>query len=421
MMKIREERGLREGLRVASWWRVSARCVAFIFLPLLAVAQRVEPGSLQTVSVEVEMWQRALLRREADSAQRGQLDLIDSLLRGTGKIEVLQRGEQGLLALLRGDRPGRRVALRAEVGPVDTLQIAPYVSQRHGRLLNWRHAESALLLGVAKILAQMQETLRGDIYFIFEVHEARECSSARALAGAQALQRVEAVYSLALEAGGQGGIVGLLPAGEVSPAEDGFRLQLLGRGGDGALPEQCADAVVAGSALVGALQTLVSRGASPRAATTLTIGRIQAGESAKRVASRALLEGTVYTRSASERDRMAAGIRTMGEGIARAYGVALRSDYAHGAQPLRNDGELTEAAHVAAEKAVGKRAVRRRGEIHQGVCLSGYASLAPLCLYTVSAEDTDGAARVGPYVSQATIAIGLKVEVQLALEFLGRR
>lgn len=396
-------------------------CLAFVFLPIVAVAQRIEPGSLQSVGVEVDLWQRALLHRMADSVHHGAFELIDSLLRSTGKIEVIHRNEHGLLALLRGDRPGRRLALRSEVALVDTLQIAPYVSQLHGRLLNWYHAESALLLGAAKMLAQMQETLRGDIYFVFEAHEARECGSAHALAQAQPLQRVEAVYSLALEAGGQGGVVGLLPTGEVSPAEDGFRLQLIGRGGDGASPEQCADAIVASAALVGALQTLVSRGAPPREATTLTIGRIEAGESAKRIASRALLEGTVYTRSISERERMSAGIHSMGEGLARAYGVAWRCDYARGAQPLRNDGKLTDAARIAAEKAVGKGAVRRRGEIHQGVCLSGFASLAPLCIYTVSAEDIGEGSRRGPYVSQATLVSGLKVEVQLALEFLGRR
>lgn len=408
------------------WGRAARRvvaCCVFLFslFPAEGLAQRMDQVSLQSVSGEVDAWQREMLRRMRNEADGNRpLSLIDSVLRSTGTIDIVSSSASGLVALLRGDRPGRRVALRAVVAPIDSALFRQF-TPCDGCLLNWRHAESALLLGTAKLLASMQGTLRGDVYFIFQVDTKGGCGGAEGLSALGYLQRVEAIYSMALEAGEVEGIVSLLRAGEVSPAEDFFQISVYGRGGNGASPDRGVDALVAGAALVGTLQTLVSRGASPWESTVVNVGRFAAGESVATVASRAHVEGVTYTWNGAERERVEAGVRAKVDGVAKAYGVAVRLNYEKGAKPLRNDGQLTEVVRVAAVKAVGKMAVRTRGVLDQGENLSCYASVAPLCMFTLSAGKMTEERTAEPYVSVNGVMGGLKVGVQLALEFLGRR
>lgn len=395
--------------------------VFLVWLPGVIMAQHSSEGSLQMVSAAADGWQRELYRLMRGGEAQLSLAFVDSVLGSREHIEIVSRSEQGVVARLRGDRPGRRIALRAVISPMDAMQKAPHFVPQRGQLLGWHHAESALLLGAAKMLELMQGSLRGDVYFIFEMNAGKgACESAEVLARVKELQRVEAVCSMALEAEVPDGSVGILPEGVVSPTEDYFKLLLYGREGDGATPERCADALVAGAALVGVLQTLVSRGAAPHEATVVNVGKMAAGESARLVAGQALLEGAVYTHSIAERKRVELGIREQADGIAKAYGVAVRCDYVKGPSPLRNDGKLIGVVQSAAVKAVGKNAVRQRGSVNRGETLSCYASVAPLCLFTIGAGDVSEVGAT-PYVPLTTMMGALKAETQLILEFLERR
>src|SRR5690606_33324638 len=126
-------------------------------------------------------------------------------------------------------------------------------------------------------------------------------------------------------------------AGPMMAAADEYTIEIVGRGGHGALPHETIDAVVVGAALVQALQTIVSRSVDPLEPAVVTVGSFQAGTTANVIAERCTLKGTV--RSFDERTRalMKARLAALVDNVCAMYGAEGRLDYRDGYPALVND------------------------------------------------------------------------------------
>ena len=134
---------------------------------------------------------------------------------------------------------------------------------------------------------------------------------------------------------------------------DRFEITVTGRGGHAAMPHQAVDSILAGSALVQALQSLVSRNTDPLDAAVVSVTRFQAGHADNVLPETAVIGGTVRSLTPEMQDRLEEGMRRVCTGIEATYRVRIALNYARGYPPTINAPEPSFLAREVARQVVG--------------------------------------------------------------------
>ena len=272
-------------------------------------------------------------------------------LAGTGIVARLSRGGSG-----------RAIGLRADMDalPLDEVNDFAHRSRHAGRMHACGHdGHMAMLLGAAEALATApQASFDGTVYFIFQPAEEHE-GGARTMVE-QGLFRsfpMQAVFGLHNWPGLAVGQIAAID-GPVMAGADRFDICITGRGGHAAMPHQAADSVIAGAALVQAVQTLVSRNTDPLEAAVVSVTRFNAGHTDNVLPERAQLGGTVRSFAAAQQAVLEQGLRRICAGIAAAHGVAIDVAYEKGYPPTVNAAAEAALCRRAASAVVGAGGVR---------------------------------------------------------------
>lgn len=261
----------------------------------------------------------------------------------------------GLVAEIRGAKPGPTVALRADIDalPVTEATGLPYASEISGKMHACGHDfHMATMLGAALVLKQLEGDLAGTVRVLFQAAE-ETASGAVELIQAGALDGVTAVLGAHNKPDLASGHVGV-KVGPLMAAVDTIRIDVEGKGGHGAIPNLTIDPVVAGSAIVMALQTAVSRNISPLEPAVVSICTFQAGSGAHNVIPpSATLLGTVRTFNPAVRAQMPALLERIVTEVAAGYGAKATFALLPGGTPaVMNDAAMADLMRKAAE-AVG--------------------------------------------------------------------
>ncbi len=256
---------------------------------------------------------------------------------------------------------GRRIALRADMDalPMEETGTPSYRSQNPRVMHACGHdAHTAMLLGAAKILKAREKDLPGGVRFLFQPsEESPHRSGARAFIVQGALEGVDGVAGLHVWAGIPSGVVGYRP-GPLMASADEWTCTLTGKGGHGAMPHETVDPVVAAAALVGQLQTVVSRRISPLETAVVTVGKIEAGTTFNIIPEKAFLQGTVRTFNQGVRRRIPEFMERIVRGVAEASECRADFTYTNVLPPTVNDGAVTEMARRVGEELFGAEMVR---------------------------------------------------------------
>ncbi|ABG03158.1 Peptidase M20D, amidohydrolase [Rubrobacter xylanophilus DSM 9941] len=246
--------------------------------------------------------------------------------------------ENGVVADLRGATDGPVVGLRADMDalPIREETGLPFASEVEGRMHACGHdGHTSMLVGAAHLLSGMRERVEGTVRFLFQPAE-EGGGGGRVMVEEGALEGVEAVFALHLWPGLPFGVASTA-GGPTMAAADAFELTVRGRGGHGAMPHLTADAVVAASHIVAALQTLVSRETDPTEPAVLTVGQLEAGSAFNIIPETARLTGTVRTVDEKLRRVMPRRIEELAKGVARAMRADASLEYAFSYPVTRND------------------------------------------------------------------------------------
>ena len=289
---------------------------------------------------------------------------VADLLRQWG-IEVHTGiGGTGVVGVLHGKTPGRRIGLRADMDalPMEEQTNLPWRSQTPGMMHACGHdGHTTMLLGAARYLAETRD-FAGTAVFIFQPAE-EGLGGARAMLADGLFERFpcDEVYGMHNWPGDAHGVVGVKP-GVAMAGADFFDITLRGKGSHGAMPEQSRDPVVAAAALVQALQTVVSRNVDPRQAAVVSVTQVHAGSAYNVVPGEARIGGTLrfLDRAVGQkvRDRLAA----IAEGVAAAFDVTADVDIRAIFSPLDNDPALSQEMVSAAAEVVGAPLAALRAE-----------------------------------------------------------
>ena len=255
------------------------------------------------------------------------------------------------------DIPGRpgvpAVALRADMDalPVREETNLPFASLRDGVMHACGHdGHTAMLLGVAASLSK-EKNLPAPVRLIFQPAE-EKASGATTLIKDGVLEGVGMIFGGHLDRHYQTGQI-VVGEGAVNASSDRFLIEIIGHGGHGARPHESIDAVVVGSLMVMALQTIVSREIDPSHPSVVSVGLFHAGTAANVISGGAKLEGTIRAQEPNVRNQLRTSVRRIAESIAHLHGARINVEIHDGTPPLINTPEMTALAREAAAAAVG--------------------------------------------------------------------
>lgn len=288
-------------------------------------------------------------------AERRTSDIVAQRLQALG-LEV-HRGlaGTGVVGTLTAGVGRGAIGLRADMDalPLEELNVFEHRSTQSGQMHACGHdGHTAMLLGAAEALTALRQEGRfsGTVHFIFQ--PAEEGDGGGRLMVEQGLFDkfpMQSVFGLHNWPGMPVGQMGVM-AGAVMAGTDRLEIVITGRGGHAAMPHLATDTVVAGAAVVQALQTLVSRNTEPFEPTVLSITRFHAGHADNVLPEEARLGGTVRSFDAAQQSLMEEGIRRICAGVAATYGVNIRWTMERGYPPTVNSAaETTLCAEVAAQ------------------------------------------------------------------------
>jgi hippurate hydrolase len=243
--------------------------------------------------------------------------------------------------------------------PLDELNGFAHRSRHAGRMHACGHdGHMAMLLGAAEVLAARREQgPNGIVHFIFQPAEEHE-GGGRVMIEEGLFTRfpMSKVFGLHNWPGLPAGSFAVM-TGPVMAGADCFGIKITGCGGHAAMPHLATDTVLAGAALVQALQQLVSRAADPQDAAVLSVTRFQAGNADNVLPETALLGGTVRAFDANVQAMLEAGLRRVCQGVALAHEVEIEVDYQRGYPPTINDASAAALCREVAREIGGEQAV----------------------------------------------------------------
>lgn len=253
-------------------------------------------------------------------------------------------GGRGVVALLRGARPGKTVALRADF---DALAIQeendiPFKSKVAGKMHACGHdGHTATLLGLAKALNHMKSGITGNIIFIHQHAEEVAPGGAKPMIEDGCLDGVDVIFGTHLWAPTPIGEI-LVKDGAIMAAADKVEIAIQGKGGHGAEPHHSIDAVTLASQFVISAQQLISRRIDPLKSAVLTIGHFEAINPFNVIADRVKLAGTIRTFEEDVRTQMEQELEAVLNATCLAFGASYEYRYTRGYPPVYNHQKETE-------------------------------------------------------------------------------
>ena len=369
--------------------------------------------------------------------------LVAAHLRKLGFDEVrTEVAHTGVVGLLKGALPGPVVALRADMDalPVSEEVDVPFASKVravwNGEDVGVMHAcghdtHTAILMGVAQVLAEQRAQLRGSVKFLFQPAEEMppegEEGGAKMMVeqGAMENPRPNAVFGLHVTSRLPLGVIGYRP-GPAMASADSLHITVMGRQTHGAMPWYGVDPIVTAAQVVLGLQTVVSREVDlTQEPAVVTIGSIKGGVRGNIIPDKVEMEGTIRTFDETMRDEIHERVTTLAEAIGRgsrgSCKVCIRKYY-----PVTvNDPVLTEAMLPTLQRVAGAGQTRLVPKVMGSEDFSFFQRVSPglfifLGVVPPGMNPMTAAPNHSPrfFVDERCLVLGVRALANLACDYL---
>ena len=341
-------------------------------------------------------------------------------------IEYRSAANTGIIATIKGDKPGKTIALRADMDalPVEELTDFDFKSKIDGHMHACGHdAHMATLLGAAKILNDMKEQINGTVRLIFQPAE-ENAKGAHAMIRDGAIDSVDSIFGIHIWAQIPVGKVSL-EAGPRMASTDWFYIDVKGKGGHGSQPENCIDAVVVSSAIVMNLQTLVSRETRPHNPLVLSIGLLNSGTKLNVIAEEGHMEGTTRCFDPELRKQLPIKMERIIKSTAEAFGATATLEYDLAGSSVINDEQCAKIGQGSVEKILGPEGNYHFEKVTGGEDFSHYLEKVPGAIAFVGCRNEEKdccyAHHNGKFaIDEDGIEVGTALYAQYAIDFLNK-
>jgi amidohydrolase len=348
----------------------------------------------------------------------------------------------GVVAMLKGGKPGGTVALRAEIDGLPGREepglsfASPVVAAYGGSNVGVMHAcghdaHMAILLGVAKTLSGMRDKVEGNILFIFQ--PAEEGAPAGEEGGAELMlkeglfkqYKPDAVFGLHVGLNMPYGTIALR-RGALMAAVDTLTINVKGRQTHGARPWGGVDPIVTSAQIINGLQTIVSRQVNiTKAPAIVTIGKITGGVRHNIIPDEVELWGTIRTFDPEMRERIHEKIKLISENIAISAGAVATVEIETGYPVTVNDGDLYDQMLPTLAKVSGERAVFTPSLVTGAEDFSFFANEVPGMYFYLGSVHEGQDPMLAPSnhspmfdVDESVLGIGARALSHLAIDYL---
>jgi len=331
----------------------------------------------------------------------------------------------GVIAVLDTKREGPTIMLRADMDALNMEEDTgvSFSSTHSGKAHACGHdTHVAMLLGAAKVLFKLQDRLLGKVLFVFQPAEEGLAGAKRMISeGLFERHPVDFAFGMhawpALPLGTFG-----IKSGNLMAAMNRFEIEIIGKGGHGAMPHQCVDALEIGTQVVAGLQRLNSRKINPLEPSVVTVGSFHSGTAFNIIPGSATLIGTTRTYNRDIWKNWGKEIEQVVSGICSSMGADYRFEIDEGYPPLINDDEAAAMAYSAALKITGKEFLVEPEPSMGGEDMSFYHEKVPGCFVFLGCGGEGVAALHNPkfVVPEAALANGVALHCQLIVDILGQ-
>ena len=417
-----------------------------LFLLVLSsiITAQIPEKDYQKIEPKVIEWRHdihqhpELSNREFRTAQK-----VATHLKALGLEVETEVAHTGVVGLLRGKRPGKVVALRADMDalPVEERNDLPYRSKEIGEFIGNKvpvmHAcghdtHVAILMGVAEILAKNND-FAGTVKFIFQPAEEGpppgETGAAKMMVEQGVLEnpKVDAIFGLHINSGTHVGQINYKPGGTMA-ASQRFVIQIKGKQAHGSTPWQAIDPIVVAAQIVDGLQTLVSRNSElTKEAAVVSVGSIHGGVRFNIIPEDVEMIGTIRTLDPEMKEVIRERMKSLVPKIAEAYGAEATVDIQDGTAITFNDLELTKKMLPTLEKVAGKENINLINAITGAEDFSYYQEKVPGLFFFLGGTPLDMNPADAPshhtpdfIVDDSGMLLGVKAMTQLTLDYLGQ-
>jgi len=398
---------------------------------------------LKEVEPELIAWRRhfhefpELSNREVNTGK-----YIADFLKTLPNLEVRYPvAKTGVVAVLKGGKPGAVIALRADIDalPVYERVAIPFASkvttEFNGQKVNVMHAcghdsHTAMLMATAKILSTMQKELPGTIVFLFQ--PAEEGAPENEEGGAQLMikegaldnPKVEAVFGIHISSQTPVGTI-KYKSGAFMASADWFTIKVNGKGSHGSQPWAGVDPIAASAQIIEGLQHIVSRQMDlTKAPLVITVGTINSGVRSNIIPETAEMTGTIRTLDSKMQVEVHERIKHTVKSIAESSGATADVFIDTKTLVTYNDPALVKKTLPSLIKAAGDENVSESTWITGAEDFSFFAAKAPSFFFNLGGmpKGTDPR-KAGPhhtpdfYLDESGFIVGVKAFCQLVFDY----
>jgi amidohydrolase len=350
-------------------------------------------------------------------------------------------GKTGVVALLKGDKPGPCIALRADMDalPVKERVNIPFASKDSaeylGQMVPVMHAcghdsHVAILLGTAEVLSSMKKDIAGTVKFIFQPAEEGPPGIEEGGAplmikeGVMENPKVDVIFGLHISS--------IIPAGDIQyksgstmASSDWFTIKVKGKSSHGSQPWSSIDPIAVSAQIIEGLQNIVSRQMElTKAPVVITVGKIHSGVRANIIPEEAMMEGTIRTLDSKMQEDVHARIKRTAEKIAEASNATAEVFIDTKTLVTYNTPALVDKMLPSLQTAAGKTNVRTQEWTTGAEDFSFFGAKAPAFFFFLGGMPRGTDPKLAPphhtpdfMIDDSKLYIGVKTFCQLVMDY----
>ena len=400
--------------------------------------------STQATALQTKLtaWRRHLHQNpELSNREFKTAAYIASYLRSLGLDVKTAVGKTGVVAILKGGKPGPVIALRADMDalPVRERGNLPFASVDSGEFLGQKvpimhacghDAHVAMLMGTATVLASMKKDIAGTIKFIFQPAEEGAPGTEEGGAplmikeGVMENPKVDVIFGMHIES--------WIPAGDIQyksgsfmAAADWFTIKVTGKSSHGSQPWLGVDPISVSTQIVEGLQNIVSRQMDlTKAPVVITVGKFHGGVRNNIIPEECIMDGTIRTLDSKMQTEVHQRIKRTAEKIAEASNAKAEVSFDTKTLVTYNNPELVEKMIPSLQTAAGKQNVRPMEWVTGAEDFSYYGTRAPAFFFYIGGMPRDNdAAKAPPHhtpdfmIDDSQLFVGVKTFCQLVFDY----
>jgi amidohydrolase len=418
--------------------------------PLLCFSQIQLKEKIETAANKIESksidWRRDIHQNpELGNNEYRTAKKIADHLRTLG-IEVKENvGKTGVVGILKGAKPGKCIALRADIDalPIVERNHLPYISKAkstyNGEEVGVMHAcghdtHVAMLMSVAEILSGMKNEIKGTVKFIFQPAEEGPPEGEEGGAplmikeGVMENPKVDAIFGLHIESDIEVGKIEY-KSGAFMASSDWFVIKVNGKGSHGAQPWKGIDPIVVSAQIINGLQTIVSRQSElTKAPVIITVARIDGGVRNNIIAESCTMKGTIRTLDKNMQKDIDEKLRRTAINIAEASGATAEVSLDTKTLVTYNDPDLVKKTLPSLQQAAGMDNVKEREWVTGAEDFSYFGEKAPAFFFFLGGMPKGNDPKKAPphhtadfFVDDSGMKTGIKAFCTIVFDYLNRQ